>query len=60
VVRCLDAADANDDGQIDLADALVILNDLFAQTGPLPEPFGECGIDPTADEIGCRGYTPCE
>ena len=57
---CLDAADANDDGKIDIADAIAVLAYLFAGAGDLPEPFGECGIDPTVDELGCSSYGPCE
>ncbi len=56
---CLDAADANDDGGIDIADAIKVLGHLFAQGGPLPDPFGECGLDPTEDELGCETFPPC-
>ncbi len=57
---CLDAADANDDGAVDIADAIAVLSYLFAGAGDLPEPFGECGIDPTVDELGCSSFPPCE
>ncbi len=57
---CLDAADANDDGAADIADAIAVLSHLFANAGDLPEPFGECGLDPTVDELGCSSYPPCE
>ncbi len=57
---CLDAADANDDGAVDIADAIAVLSHLFAGAGPLPEPFGDCGVDPTIDELGCSSYEPCE
>ena len=57
---CLDAADANDDGGVDSADAVAVLSHLFAGSGDFPEPFGECGVDLTADALGCRGYPPCE
>ena len=57
---CLDAADANDDGAIDIADAVATLGYLFAQAGPLPAPFGACGIDPTPDELDCLSHPPCE
>jgi hypothetical protein len=56
---CLDTADANDDGKMDIADAIAVLSHLFAHTGPLPEPFGSCGIDPTIDDLNCASYTPC-
>ena len=49
---CLDAADADDNGQIQLVDAIAILN--FINNGtPLPAPFGACGSDPTFDWLGC-------
>jgi hypothetical protein len=57
---CLDAADANDRGAVDIADAISILSHLFANAGPLPAPFGQCGIDPTIDELGCESYPPCQ
>jgi hypothetical protein len=57
---CLDTADANDDGAVDIADAIAVLSYLFARSGSLPEPFGQCGIDPTGDELGCLEYGPCE
>ncbi len=56
---CMDAGDANDDGAIDIADAIKILAHLFAAAGPLPPPFGECGIDPTEDTLDCASFAPC-
>jgi hypothetical protein len=56
----LDAADANDDGAINIADAIAVLSNLFANAGPLPAPFNGCGTDPTIDELGCLGYAPCQ
>ena len=57
---CEDSGDANDDGELNIADAVKILAHLFASAGPLPEPFGSCGIDPTNDELGCTSFSPCE
>jgi hypothetical protein len=57
---CLDTADSNDDGVIDIADAIAVLSHLFASSGDLAEPFGECGVDPTIDELGCSSYEPCQ
>ena len=59
---CLDAADANDDGAVDIADAIALLSHLFAGAGDLPEPFGECGVDPTPEdpELGCESFPLCE
>ncbi len=51
---CLDAADANDDGLLDLGDAVTLLGHLFGATEVLPEPYPEIGPDPTSDTLGCR------
>jgi hypothetical protein len=57
---CLDAADTNDSGAVDIADAVTTLGHLFASRGPLPPPFDECGIDPRADALDCEAFLPCE
>ncbi len=57
---CMDAADADDDGALDIADAIAVLSHLFARSGDLPQPFGVCGVDPTADELGCSSFPPCQ
>ncbi|HVR74273.1 MAG TPA: multiheme c-type cytochrome [Planctomycetota bacterium] len=47
---CLDAADLNDDGKVDPADALwLVLFGLQGSIAPLP-PFPSCGLDPTFGE----------
>jgi hypothetical protein len=56
---CLDAADVNDDGSVDVSDAMAAIFYLFQpSTAPNPDPapaapFAACGTDPTADEVGC-------
>ena len=57
---CRDAADANDDGVLDLTDAIHILTYLFLR-GPAPAaPFPECGADPSAsDALGCGVSLAC-
>ena len=60
IMRCRDAADANDDGMIDIADAISLLSHLFADTGPLNEPFSACGMDPTDDELLCIDFWHCQ
>lgn len=57
---CLDAGDVNDDGRADIADPIAFLSNLFASAGPLPAPFGSCGMDPTDDELDCGSFPPCE
>ena len=54
VVLCEDAADANDDGMLDLADVIQLLNFVFlANPVVLPSPE-TCGFDPTADILDCQ------
>ena len=61
-IACLEAADANNDGAIDLSDAVHLLRSLFLDLGPLPAPEA-CGEDPdprgSAADLGCREYDPC-
>ena len=62
---CLDACDCNDDGRIDLADAVCILQYLFqfGEAPPAPGPGWDPitqtelpeGLDPTADKLDCAG-----
>jgi len=56
-IACHDAADSNDDGSLNIADAVNILAQ--RQSGlPLPLPFPGSGVDPTADALGCAVPTP--
>lgn len=59
IVTCLSAADTNDDGTVDLADAVYMLNFLFRGGPELPPPVGACGTDATKDQLGCAKYEPC-
>lgn len=55
---CWDAADANDDAQINVTDAVFIFNFLFngGDEPPAPGPDETLGVDPTEDLFGCRQY----
>jgi hypothetical protein len=54
---CQKAADINDDGKIDLADAVYNFNYLL-RGGPAPHaPFATCGDDPTSDQLTCATAT---
>lgn len=56
---CADAADANDDGQVDIGDAIFTLGALFsAGTAPPAPGSTSCGVDPTADDLGCESGCP--
>jgi hypothetical protein len=49
----MDSADANDDGGVDITDAILILSSLFEGDTTLPQPYPVVGFDPTADEFIC-------
>ena len=54
---CPDAADANDDGALDISDAIMTLGFLFLGMPPtLPEPHPNRGPDPTSDALDCASY----
>lgn len=52
-LSCLDAADANDSGAVDVSDAVYILQHLFVGGPPPPPPFPSPGLDPTSDGLDC-------
>jgi hypothetical protein len=47
--------DANDDGKVQLGDAVFLLTVLL-YGGSLPAPFPVMGLDPTPDSLGCHQY----
>jgi hypothetical protein len=52
--ECLDAADVNDDGLLDVADPVYLLFHLFLGRPAPPAPYPSPGRDPTfRDSIGC-------
>ncbi|MGH2628688.1 MAG: hypothetical protein ACRDHY_18785, partial [Anaerolineales bacterium] len=51
---CLKSCDANDDGKLEVADAVYILSYLFTANRPAPkDPFSTLDIDPTPDALTC-------
>lgn len=57
-VGCLDAVDANDDGDLDISDPAMILEYLFG-SGTIPAPFSACGADGTSDTLTCDSVPGC-
>ena len=57
---CSDSADANDDDVVDLSDSVHMLSHLFLGTRPIAQPTGDCGYDPTPDELGCEFSSVCD
>ncbi len=58
-IVCLDAADTDDSGRLDLADPVMLLNHLFA-SGVAPQPpFEACAEDPTDDDLDCASFPEC-
>jgi hypothetical protein len=59
---CRSAADANDDGHLDITDPVILLLDLFG-TEPdnlLPPPGTfDCGFGLRGDPLGCDRYPAC-
>jgi hypothetical protein len=52
----MDAAHANDDGDVDIRDPVTIRQYLFLGSSQIPPPEGEAGFDMTEDEsIAQRG-----
>lgn len=69
-IGCMESADVNDDGSVDLADSTHLLRWLFgadAAAAP-PAPPGapgegaECGVDPedSPADLGCVSYASCQ
>jgi hypothetical protein len=58
-IPCEDAADTNDDGDLNVADAVYLLQHLFVNGPEIPAPHPECGDDTTPDDLSCV-ETPCE
>jgi hypothetical protein len=52
---CADAADATDNGRLDISDAIAVLVFLFQGGDDLPPPHLDPGPDPTFDELTCEG-----
>jgi hypothetical protein len=58
-LECMDAADFDDSGIVDLSDPIGILTFLFLSGPQPPEPYPGCGPDTTMDSIDCSGFAGC-
>ena len=56
---CMDAADTDDNGEIEITDPIRTLNYLFLNGPPPSSPNAECGPDLSDDGLDCRSYSPC-
>jgi hypothetical protein len=56
---CTDAADANDDGSMNVADAVYLLQYLWAHGPPIPPPTS-CGFDTTPSAITPCAFSACQ
>jgi hypothetical protein len=57
--RCQSAADINNDGMMDLADATYIFDYQFFGGSAPPAPFPGCGVEPFEDELPCEDTSAC-
>ena len=59
--ECKNAMDADNNGEIDLSDAVFLLKHLFLGGAILPPPYPDCGLDPeapgTPGNLGCVDFT---
>ena len=56
---CDDAADIDDNGVLELTDAVALLGHLFLGDEAPPPPFAACGDDPTKDSVSCVTFSAC-
>ena len=60
-ITCVKAADSNDDGAVDVADATHLLGYIFSGNGgSLPIPSEGCGTDTTEDALTCESFGVCQ
>lgn len=58
--NCLDAGDVDDNGRVNIADAILLFNYLLVPGSSTPAaPFPDCGADITDDEVSCVSAGPC-
>lgn len=60
LLPCPDATDLDDDGKLNIVDAIFLFRHLFQGGAEPPPPFTDCGEDPTEDALACPSFPPCE
>ncbi|MDE0960698.1 MAG: hypothetical protein OSB09_07950 [Planctomycetota bacterium] len=56
---CIDASDINDDGLVNIADAISLLEYLFEGGSVPPAPSTSCGPDDSIDNLTCQEFNGC-
>lgn len=59
-LSCAKSADADDSGTLQITDGVAVLRYLFLGDFAFSPPAGECGRDPSEDDLGCESFPPCE
>ncbi len=55
---CESASDVNDDAMVNIADVVALLAGIF-EGAAIADPYSNCGVDPTADSLGCDSFSAC-
>ena len=58
-IECEHGCDSNDDGFLDVSDAVYSLSYMFIGGPPPAAPFPSCGFDSTTDDLSCEYYLYC-
>jgi hypothetical protein len=56
---CRDAMDSDDNGRLEVTDAVAVLVFLFIDSTPLRPPFPGCGLDPSPTDVLCCAEFVC-
>jgi hypothetical protein len=56
---CEKAMDTNDDGDLNIADAVYLGSYIFHDGDIIKAPFPMCGLDETPDSLPCQEYAGC-
>ena len=56
---CEKTLDADDNGKVEIFDAMRVASNLFRGLGALPAPSDRCDADPTAKILSCLTFSAC-